>query len=326
MNDVARHAGVGLKTVSRVVNGEPRVSAAMVERVRASIEALGFRRHEGARLLRRGRTACIGLVLEDVTDPFSSVLTRAIERAAQANEFLLLTGSSEEDPERERELTLAFCAGRVDGLVVVPAGNDHRYLEQEIQGGVATVFVDRPGGEIDADAVLTDNAGGASAGVRHLVERGHRRIGYVGDDDGIFTAAERLRGYRMALSEAGLDYDPALVATGHPDPDFVHAAVDRLIESSEPATAVFAGNNRTTVAVLREFAARQRHPALVGFDDFELADLLTPAVTVVAQDADALGRRAAELLFRRLTGDPSPARTVEVPTRLIVRASGEFVI
>ncbi|PSL06149.1 LacI family transcriptional regulator [Haloactinopolyspora alba] len=324
MNDVARHAGVGLKTVSRVVNGEPRVSSAMVQRVRQAIEDLGFRRHEGARLLRRGRTACVGLVLEDVADPFSSALTRAVESEAWANGFLLLTGSSGEDAVQERELTLAFCAGRVDGVVVVPAGDDHRYLAPEIEAGVAAVFADRPAGRIEADAVLVDNTGGARLGVGHLLEQGHRRIGHIGDAEGIFTAGERQRGYREALEAAEVPYDPSLVARGPVEQEFIRHALDRMLAGPEPVTAVFTGNNRATVAVIRDLATRERRPALVGFDDFELADMLSPAVTVVAQDAAVLGRTAAQVLFQRLGGDVSSARTIELQTRLIPRGSGEI--
>ncbi|WP_363326379.1 LacI family DNA-binding transcriptional regulator [Haloactinopolyspora sp.] len=325
MNDVARHAGVGLKTVSRVVNGEPRVSPAMLKKVLTAIEELGFRPHEGARVLRRGRTACVGLVLGDVADPFYSVLTRAVERTARANGHLLFTASSEEDPEQERQLVQALCAGRVDGVIIVPTGGDHSYLAPDVAAGISVVFVDRPVQGIDADVVLSANVDGARQGVAHLIQQGHRRIGYLGDAEKIFTAVEREQGYRRALADAGLPYDPALVARGRADPEFVHAGLQRMLDGPEPATAVFTGNNRTTVAVLRELAARgDRRTALVGFDDFELADLLEPGVTVVAQDAAVLGRSAADLLFQRLGGDRSQAHTIEIPTRLIPRGSGEI--
>nr|WP_207782694.1 LacI family DNA-binding transcriptional regulator [Phytoactinopolyspora limicola] len=325
MNDVARVAGVGLKTVSRVVNGEPRVSPETTKKVRDAIEQLGFRRHEGARVLRQGSTACIGMVLEDLGDPFYSALTWAVEQVARDNSFLVFTGSSQEDPAQERELAQAFCARRVDGLVVVPASDDHRYLEAEIAAGVVTVFVDRPAQHINADAVLADNAGGVRTGVTHLLDHGHRRIGFFGDAPEIFTAAERLRGYRETLTAAGISYDESLVAMGHPTPASVREALDRFFAGPDPATALFTGNNRATVAALRDLATRQMpaRPALVGFDDFELADLLEPAVTVVAQDPAALGRTAAELLFRRLAGEHGPAQTIELSTRLIPRGSGE---
>ncbi|MGH3433480.1 MAG: LacI family DNA-binding transcriptional regulator, partial [Thermocrispum sp.] len=296
MKDVAALAGVGLKTVSRVVNNEDSVSADTAERVNAAIAELGFSRNEGARLLRQGRTASIGLVLEDVADPFSSVLTRAVEEVARQHDSLVFAGSSTEDASRERELTLAFCARRVDGLLIVPAGRTHEYLVPEITAGIPAVFVDRPPVDIEADTVLVDNEGGARTAVDHLVAGGHRRIGFVGDAPEIFTATARLAGYRAGLDAAGLPHDDALVSLEPPTAGAVRAALARLLGGADPATALFCGNNRVTVAVLRELAGRRSRPALVGFDDFELADLLDPGVTVVAQDPAELGRTAAELL------------------------------
>lgn len=323
MNDVARAAGVGLKTVSRVVNGESRVSDTTAERVRAAIDELGFRRHDGARLLRQGSTACIGMVLEDMADPFYSALTQAAEQVARTREFLVFTASSQADPAQERELAAAFCARRVDGLVVAPAGPDHRYLEPEVEAGLVPVFVDRPARELVADAVLADNAGGTHAAVDHLYRHGHRRIAFLGDNPEIFTAAERLRGYQAALTSAGIPYDAGLVSTGRVEVARIRAALDQFLNGSAPATALITGNSRTTVAVLRELATRDERPALVGFDDFDLADLLSPGVTVVAQDSAAMGRAAVELMFRRLDGDAGPAQRIELPTRLIARGSGE---
>ncbi|MGW8376035.1 LacI family DNA-binding transcriptional regulator [Streptomyces sp. ODS28] len=326
MKDVAARAGVGLKTVSRVVNGEAGVSPDTERRVQEAITALGFRRNDSARVLRKGRTASIGLVLEDLADPFYAPLSRAVEEVARAHGALLINGSSTEDPERERELVLALCARRVDGLIVVPASEDHRYLEPEIAAGVATVFVDRPPGRIDADLVLSDSFAGAREGVAHLIAQGHRRIGFIGDRAGIHTAAERLRGYRAAMEDAGLPVHASWVATGPTDPERVRADAGRLLSGDEPVTALFAGNNRVTVTLVRvlaESAERRAPVALVGFDDFELADLLSPPVTVVAQDPAGLGRTAADLLFRRLDGAADAPRRMALPTRLIPRGSGE---
>ncbi|MEU8827737.1 LacI family DNA-binding transcriptional regulator [Streptomyces sp. NPDC048636] len=327
MKDVAARAGVGLKTVSRVVNGEPGVTPDTERRVREAITALGFRRNDSARILRKGRTASIGLVLEDLADPFYGPLSRAVEEVARAHGALLINGSSAEDPDREQELVLALCARRVDGLVVIPAGHDHRYLAPEIAAGVATVFVDRPAGRIDADAVVSDSFGGAREAVAHLIAHGHRRIGFLGDQPSIHTAAERLRGYRAAMAEAGLPVKDSWVSLGPTDPVRVRAAATAALEAAEPVTALFAGNNRVTVTVVRVLAERPAPAppvALVGFDDFELADLLSPAVTVVAQDAAQLGRTAADLLFRRLDGAGGEPRRVVLPTRLIPRGSGEL--
>ncbi|CAM5345677.1 LacI family transcriptional regulator [Streptomyces avidinii] len=324
MKDVAARAGVGLKTVSRVVNGEPGVTPDTEKRVQDAIDALGFRRNDSARVLRKGRTATVGLILEDLADPFYGPLNRAVEEVARAHGALLINGSSAEDPDRERELALALCARRVDGLVVIPAGDDHRYLEPEIRAGVATVFVDRPAGRIDADVVLSDSFGGAADGVAHLIAGGHRRIGFIGDHPHIHTATERLRGYRAAMESAGLPVSESWVSLGSTAPGRVTGTARAMLSGPEPVTAVFAGNNRVTVTLVRVLAARPGPVALVGFDDFELADLLRPGVTVVAQDAAALGRVATDRLFQRLTGADLPPARIELPTRLIPRGSGEI--
>ncbi|MEU1282120.1 LacI family DNA-binding transcriptional regulator [Streptomyces sp. NPDC005805] len=322
MKDVAARAGVGLKTVSRVVNGEPGVTPDTERRVQEAIESLGFRRNDSARVLRKGRTASIGLVLEDLADPFYGPLSRAVEEVARAHGALLINGSSAEEAGREQELVLALCARRVDGLIVIPAGHDHRYLEPEIRAGVATVFVDRPAGRIDADAVLSDSSGGARAGTAHLIAHGHRRIAFIGDQPRIHTAAERLSGYRAAMADAGLPIDDAWVSLGSTAPERVREALTAMLSAPEPVTAILAGNNRVTVTVVRHLAAHPEPVALVGFDDIELADLL--GITVIAQDAAALGRTAAERLFRRLDGAGGAPARVTLETVLIPRGSGEI--
>ncbi|MEU1650505.1 LacI family DNA-binding transcriptional regulator [Streptomyces pristinaespiralis] len=322
MKDVAARAGVGLKTVSRVVNGEPGVTPDTERRVQEAIESLGFRRNDSARVLRKGRTASIGLVLEDLADPFYGPLSRAVEEVARAHGALLINGSSAEDPEREQELALALCARRVDGLIVIPAGDDHRYLEPEMKAGVATVFVDRPPGRIEADVVLSDSFGGARAGVAHLIAHGHRRIAFIGDQPRIHTAVERLRGYRAAMEDAGLVIDDSWVALGSTAPERVQEAVKSVLAGPEPVTAIFAGNNRVTVTAVRVLAGHDQRVALVGFDDIELADLL--GITVIAQDAAALGRTAAERLFRRLDGVNDEPSQVALETVLVPRGSGEI--
>ncbi|ACU71485.1 transcriptional regulator, LacI family [Catenulispora acidiphila DSM 44928] len=338
MNDVAARAQVSLKTVSRVVNGDAGVVEGTRRRVLDAISQLGFRRNDSARQLRIGRAAEIGLLVEDVGDPFYSTVTRAVERVAAANDCLLFTGSCDDDPERERKLALALCARRVDGLLIVPASADHAYLASELDSGLPVVFIDRPPVNLDTDAVLADNVGGARSAVAHLIAAGHRRIGFVGDDPDIYTARRRLLGFRQEMAAHGLDVDEAWIAVGEPGAGRLRRHAERLRDKLEqlldgPAavTALFTGNNRITTQVLRELALRDAdagavlpRPALVGFDDFEFADLVTPGVTVVAQDPAALGRTAAALLFERLAGLTEPARQVVLPTRLVVRGSGEL--
>ncbi len=324
MNDVARSAGVSLKTVSRVVNGEPGVAAATAGRVNAALTALSFRRNDIARSLRdKMTTSSIGLLTEDLANPFYASLARAVGDVARRHGFLVLSGSSDESEEREHEILTAFLGRRVDGLIVVPTGGSHSFLEGEQAAGVQLVFVDRPAIGISADTVRIDNAAGVFTGVRHLNRHGHRRIGYLGDDPAIYTAVERLRGYRLAVATLGLESDEGLVRQGLHDAAVAEEQTLSMLSQSNPPTALFAANNLITAGVLRALRRRGGRVALVGFDDFDLADLVDPPVTVIAQDAGALGRRGAERLFRRLAGESEPPTTEVLPTWLIARGSGE---
>ena len=330
MHQVAALAGVSPKTVSRVVNNEPSVRGATANRVRAAIADLGYRVNVGASNLKRGTKAgSIGFVIEDVANPYFSVIVRAVEEVAYRRGFLLITASSDERSDREREVIDQLCGRRIDGLLVVPAGRDHRFLRSEIQMGTPAVFVDRPPGRLSADAVLLDNVGGARQATDHLLAYGHRRIGILLDRQGVYTMAPRLEGYTQALRAAGVAFDATLLRSDCHDAADAAAAVDDLLSIADPPTAIFATNNRMcvgTVKALSSASHSRRSPqvALVGFDDFELADALSPAVTVVAYDLPDLGRRAAEILFDRIAGDARPARRVVMPTWIIARGSGEL--
>src|SRR5438876_11041610 len=236
MVDVAALAGVALKTVSRVVNGEPGVSAELESRVRRAIEQLSYQRDANAATLRRlGRkTQTIGLVLEDVSNPFSSELHRAVEDAARERGVLVFAGSCDEDPNRERELIGSFRERRVDGIIVVPASHDHTYLYEERRAGTALVFVDRPASHLDADSVVSDNMGGAVQAVEHLLAHGHRRIGFLGDLLSISTAEERLRGYTQTLEAAGIRADDNVIRTELRDPDAAAWALEEMLALGDP--------------------------------------------------------------------------------------------
>jgi LacI family transcriptional regulator len=327
MKEVAAVAGVSLSTVSRVVNGE-EVRADLAARVQDAVEMLGYRRDHTASTLRRAdrMSATIGLIIDDVGNPFFSVIHRGVEEVAREHGVIVFVGSSDEDAEREHELADAFGARGVDGLILVPSGTDQSYLQRERRAGVGIVFVDRPPRLIDADAVLSDNAAGARLAVAHLVAAGHRRIGFLGDRPEIYTAAERLRGYREAIAAAGLPYDDRIVMDEILSTTGGYAATRELLSVPEPPTALFSSQNLITIGAVRALVELGLHGrvAIVGFDDVPLSDAVRPGLTIVAQDPAALGRTAAERLFARLDGDGSPAREVVLPVSLIERGSGEI--
>src|SRR3954447_24127799 len=238
MSDVARAAGVSLKTVSRVVNDEAGVRGATATRVQEAIAALGFGRNDAARALRSGQVSrTLGLVIEDIANPFYSGIMRGVEQVAREHGLLLIAGSSDETPERERELVLALCERRVDGLILVPASSDHTYLLPEMRLGVHAVFLDRPPSGIEADTVLLDNEGGADAATTHLLAGGHRRVAMLGDTPTLFTAAARLAGYRRALERHGIAFDERLVRMGLHTVDDASAAASELLAAADPPTA-----------------------------------------------------------------------------------------
>ena len=328
MRDVAALAKVSLKTVSRVVNGETGVTPRLAKRVMTARDRLGYRHDLTASSLRRsdGRSLTIGVVLEDVSNPFASTLHRAIEDVAVERRVLVLAGSSDEDEDRERQLVSAFVSRRVDGLIIQPSSHDHSYLHTERRAGTPVVFVDRPPSFLDADAVVTDNAAGIRGAVRHLVEQGHRRIAYLGDMRSIATAAERHQGYVEELAEQKIGVDATLVRLDLRGIEKAEAAAREVLARPQRPTAIIAGQNLITIGAFRALRALDLHRrvALVGFDDFLLADLLEPGITVIAQDPAAIGRTAAAVLFRRLDGDRSPSQVHTVRTRMITRGSGEI--
>jgi LacI family transcriptional regulator len=328
MRDVGALAGVSLKTVSRVVNGESGVSTELVGRVEEAIRKLGYRHNMTASTLRRAdqKSATIGLLLEDVANPFSSSLHRAIEDAARERNVLVFAGSSDEDIHQQRAALHAFGRRRVDGLIIVPAGGDHGDFHLERLAGRPLVFVDRPPGVPNADSVTVDNRPAARRAIDHLAVRGHQRIAFLGDLRSIWTAAERHAGYVEGLATRGIRLDPALARFDLHSIELAKQATLELLALPDPPTALFTGQNLVTIGAIRALKQRQaqHRVALIGFDEILLADLLDPPVSVIAQDPPAIGKAAAELLFARMDGDDQPARHVVVPTMLIPRGSGEL--
>ncbi|MFC5382181.1 LacI family DNA-binding transcriptional regulator [Aquipuribacter nitratireducens] len=332
MRDVAQLAGVGIKTVSRVVNRESGVSPAMAARVEAAVQALGYRPDAGASALRRadGRSSAIGVVVDDVANGFAGALLRAVEKVASEQGTVVLAGSADEDGAREAEVARAFVDRRVDGLVVAPSGRAMAQLEEELRTGLPVVVVDRATPGLPVDQVVSTNEVGAAVAVRHLLEHGHRRVAYLGDLGRISTARERVAGYHRALTEAGVEPDAALVVEDLHTRAAAEAATLRLLAGDLPPerrpTALFCAQHRVTAGALSALhhLGRQREVAMVGFDDFLFADLLEPGVTVVAQDPGSMGHQAATALFARIDGLQEPPRTLWVPTTLLRRGSGEI--
>ncbi|MET9479549.1 LacI family DNA-binding transcriptional regulator [Streptomyces sp. NPDC006638] len=321
MVDVAREAEVALRTVSRVVNGDATVGEALALRVRRAIETLGYQPDERARQLRSGRTGTIGAAVRHIAE--AHPVLRAIEATARGVGLNVVAMSTDDDEVREREAVLSMCGRRMDGIILEPIADGHQYLQPEIDSGLAVVAFDRPATGVSVDTVLTDNRAGIRMAFEHLVRHGHRRIGYIGDDERVYTGHERAAAFRDCLRGIGEPLD-GLVHPGPVEQDRIAAALARLLGGTAPATALITGNYSTTLGVIRALGADLGTVALVGFDNFSLADLLRPGLTVIAQGDEEIGRTAIELFRTRLSDPSQPVRTITIPPTLIARGSGEI--
>lgn len=331
VSEVARAAGVGTTTVSRVINGGDRVSPKTLAHVQRVIEAMGYRPNQAARVLKGHRTKTIGLVIPSIADPFFSSCAEAAQAVAQANDSLLIVTASHNDPHSEIENLNILISHRVDGLIVAPANSQSEGLRDLLRHlTIPVVAVDRPVNESSVAAVLSDNFKGARFATQHLVEHGYKQIVCLTGESTLFTIQERIRGYRAGMESAGL---PSKLNTSVKDYRSAEYAIESMLAGPNPPDALFTLKNSTTIyafEVLQKLnVCIPKTIALLGFDDFELASTVRPSISVIQQPVEEIGRVAAELLFEQLLGKrgshPQPKakrpRLVTLETRLIQRSS-----
>lgn len=330
LRQVAMLAGLSITTVSRVLNGEPYFSEESAAKVRTAAAQLGFRVNVLARELRSGAASTtVGLLIGDLANPFWSGIARGVERELSPRGMRLLTASTDEDPALEWSLTQDLLDRRVRALLVVPSAADHAYLDVERRQGLPVVFLDRPPSNIVADTMLLDNAGGARAATEHLLAAGHRRIAVLGDLARFYTHRERAKGFGDWMDRAGVTGWQHYLRDSSHDAAAAERDTRELLELADPPTAFFTLNNWITAGALRALSAFAadghrsdlRMPALVGFDDLDMGDLL--GVSVIQHDPEEMGRIAAQTALARIDGDEGPARSIVLPTTLVARGSGE---
>ena len=321
--DVAREAGVSIKTVSRVVNREPMVNPATAARVAEVAERLGYRPNDLARSLKGKGSRTIGLIIADVSNPFFADICKAVEQVASSHGYSVVLCASAEDAEAEKAYVSILTRRHVDGLLLVPAYDGNGYLEEEQAAGLPIVALDRPAEDVKTDVVMIENRSATREATEHLLDHGHSGLAFVGDDERIYTAHERLLGYKDALKKKNLEPVHRLGAGTIAS---AGKAVRELLALPEPPTAFLAGNSIITAGVLQAIGSAglrvPRDIAFIGFDDFELLSVLRPRLTLVRQPTRDLGRRSAELLFDRiLNKDVLEPQRLILPTQLVVRES-----
>jgi LacI family transcriptional regulator len=325
IKDVAQAAGVSVATVSRVYNDSDLVREKTASRVRDAALRLGYVPHSGARSLSTSRTHTMGVLLPDLYGEFFSEIIRGIDQTAQRNGFHLLVSSSHAGRPGV-EAALRSMRGRVDGLIVMWPEMDADTALRNLPAGFPLVLMHAPVGPHAFDVITVANFEGAHAMVRHLLELGHRRIAIIKGAEGNYDAAERLRGYRAALEEAGIASDPALEAPGDFSESAGFRATTELLAGTPRPTAIFAANDSMAIgalSALREAGLRVPDDvAVAGFDDIPLARYLDPPLSSVHVDISALGERAALRLLDAVRDKAAHVHRSETfPTTLVLRRS-----
>ena len=321
IREVAAHAGVSLGTASRVLSGHPATSPGARARVTDAVAALGYRPNAQARSLRSTRTHAIGLLVSDVRNPFFADVAHAAEQAALAADYVMLLGNANENVDQQDRYLETFLTQRVDGVVLAPQGLGSGSLETLIESRMPVVFVDRTVEGFVVPSVTTDSRTGLEEAVAHLAAAGHTRIGYIGGPQSISTGRERYDAFINALSRHDIEVDPSLITFG----DFQEAsgirAAEQLLSQPTRPTAMLAADNLMALGALAAIRSRGLSIGtdieVVAFDDIEWLAHYDPPISVIAQDAGAVGRSAVELLLEVINGDEP--ESVVLPTRFIDR-------
>jgi len=325
IKDVAAHAAVSVATVSAVINGNKYVSPELAQRVRESVIALGYKRNNFALGLKKQVSYSIGLIVPDIMNPFFTNIARGVEDVANAHNYSLMLGNTDEDPEKEKKYLQLLESKQADGLIIAVTARSHEYLQALSIRHLALVSVDRSLFDLGIDTIMVNNRAGARAAVEHLIALGHRRIGLVTGIRGIAPTEERLLGYIEALEKHGIEVDPALIALENARVNGGEHGTAQLLALAERPTALFMMDGTMAIGALQAIAkADLRCPediALACFDDFTWASVMRPHLTVIEQPTYEIGKQAAHLLFERLQNRKREPREIRLPTRLIVRES-----
>jgi LacI family transcriptional regulator len=324
MSDVARLAGVGTMTVSRVLSGAVPVSAETAKRVQTAIDQLNYRPNQLARAFRGQRSRTIGLIIPYLYDPFFSNCAHAVTTVAREHGYSVIITTSNEDPDTEYLEAEQMLQRHVDGLMVIPARFRQSRLTRAFFGKTPVVAFDRPVSDPALDVVLVQNITGARRIVEHLIEHGHKRIAFMGLSRSLFTINSRFLGYRRALHDAGLQEDAFFNCDSEED---TLRAMQEKLRGANPPTAILASNTLATryvLSALLHMGVRMPNDvAFAGFDDFDMAEFTSPSLTVVRQPAQEMGRVATSLLFDRITrGElPQTGNRIVLPVEIVLRRS-----
>ncbi len=324
IEDVARLAGVSSKTVSRVYSQRDIVSPETVERVLTAARRLRFRPNMLAKNLRRGSSSqAVGFIMGDLSNPFYYKVASGIVDELSTADYALIVATTDDTDTGEERAVATLIAQRIAALILIPVAEDQSYFDDERQLGTPIITIDRPARNLVADSVVLENYEGAYEATRRLLSLGHERIAYVCNPSDVYTQFERVRGYRQAMKDHGIHNTEAFESLNNDREARPEITVAALLDSQQAPTAFITGNNRTTIGALQAFKNKNLShlPALIGFDDFDTADLL--GVTVISYDPVELGRQAARFAIKQISDPTGFTSQVKLPTHIIPRGTGE---
>lgn len=323
LSDIAQATGTSAKTVSRVVNGDHRVSAETRARVQAEVDRMGYQVDLMARSLRKGVDDTVGVVVPTIGDPFFATMVEEIEGIALEQNLEVFIARGSRTPGIEQRVVERMLARRVAGLIIAPYATDFRFLANF---GTPVVFLDRHANGFNADVVLVDDFAESKKVIKHLANHGHSRIALIVDDLAVETSRKRREGYHAAHIELGLPIEASLEFGGCFNAQVAEGRTREILALPEVPTAIFSTRAETSLGVVRALHLENRTDiAMVSFGDFVAADILSPAITVIDHNPRILARFAMERLVVLMSGDHAhaPGETI-VPLNLIKRGSGEM--
>ena len=320
--DVAEAAQTSIKTVSRVLNNDERVSDETRERVQKKMNDLGYQVDIIARSLMTGVDRVIGVVVPKIGDPFFAELVEEVETVANEHGIGVIVGSTHGELVRENELVQGFIQRRVTGMIIAPQDADYSFLKQN---QMPTVFIDRAPEKYKGDVVRVDDEHGAKIATEHLIQNGHTRIMYFADNLKIKPTKLRLDGYKAALKDAGIKLDESLLLVNLESGTNLDSTIENILAMRNPPTAFFTSKTEISINIVSAMHKLSRTDiALVSFDDFTLASSIQPPVTVLDHSAREIGRTAITKLFEKIGGGEFKPQEHIIPLKVVPRGSGEL--
>ncbi len=325
IKEVARRAGVSAATVSRTINNPSMVDPITAKRVWKAIEELKYYPNSQARSLVSGRSRILGLIVSDITNPFFPELIKGFEDVAINHGYEILVNSTNYDSARMALCVRRMLERKVEGVAIMTSEMDKHLVDQLVDCNVPMVCLDvSPTGK-GISRIVVDYAMGVNEAVEHLLQLGHRRIGFIGGPSALKSARIRRTAFLRSLTRYGIDEDKRLVEEGDHTVEGGLSAMARMLESKCSPTAVLTSNDLTAIgtmrAVRRAGLSVPKDISVVGFDDIRLAEFTEPPLTTVRLSRSELGENAFHALLRDLQEHPKAKADAKVETHLVIRES-----